>query len=356
MLVSANNHRRALHQRLGFRRFSVVLIKEPSASPSGGVAVLREVRPPMLDIIETEVTGPVGPTGWMEAAKCTGKSDLFFAPFAERPEARVRREAKARAICEAARPSRCANLRTHQPELGFWGGESESERSDAGFPPTTPIIGRKRVAEERARSAMAQASYTSQDGRVSSPCCSPQREPRSPRRTVRPPRTVRSRPAPASDAVEIPAGSFRMGTDDDRFPADREGPVRSVDVPAFAIGRAPVTNAEFAAFVERTGLVTLAESDGWTFVFAGLLPDDFHRPVVLPEPSGGERSRVPTGAIRPVRTLISTASTTIPWCTSTGSRPRPMPSGSGVAFPPRPSGRRPHAEASTRPATPGATN
>ena len=66
-----------------------------------------------------------------------------------------------------------------------------------------------------------------------------------------------------------------MGTDDDRFPADREGPVRSVDVPAFAIGRAPVTNAEFAAFVERTGLVTLAESDGWTFVFAGLLPDDF---------------------------------------------------------------------------------
>ena len=47
----------------------------------------------MLDIIETEVTGPVGPTGWMEVAKCTGKSDLFFAPFAERPEARVRREA-----------------------------------------------------------------------------------------------------------------------------------------------------------------------------------------------------------------------------------------------------------------------
>lgn len=66
-----------------------------------------------------------------------------------------------------------------------------------------------------------------------------------------------------------------MGTDDGRFPADREGPVRSVDVPAFAIGRAPVTNAEFATFVERTGLVTLAESDGWTFVFAGLLPDDF---------------------------------------------------------------------------------
>ncbi|MAJ88257.1 MAG: hypothetical protein CL416_01385, partial [Acidimicrobiaceae bacterium] len=50
-----------------------------------------------------------------------------------------------------------------------------------------------------------------------------------------------------------------MGTDDDRFPSDREGPVRSVDVPAFAIGGATVTNAEFAKFVEATGLVTLAE-------------------------------------------------------------------------------------------------
>ena len=96
---------------------------------------------------------------------------------------------------------------------------------------------------------------------MSSPCCSPQREPSSPT-TNRPSPTDGSfASAPASHAVEIPAGSFRMGTDDDRFPADREGPVRSVDVPAFAIGRAPVTNAEFAAFVEHAGLITLAESD-----------------------------------------------------------------------------------------------
>ena len=110
---------------------------------------------------------------------------------------------------------------------------------------------------------------------MNSPCCSPQREPRSPT-TNRPSPTDGSfASVPGSDAVEIPEGSFRMGTDDERFPADREGPVRSVDVPAFAIGRAPVTNAEFATFVETTGLVTLAESDGWTFVFGGLLPDDF---------------------------------------------------------------------------------
>ena len=61
-----------------------------------------------------------------------------------------------RAGCEAL--EMCRTYARTNRELGFWGGESESERSDAGFPPTTPIIGRKRVAEERARSAMAQAS------------------------------------------------------------------------------------------------------------------------------------------------------------------------------------------------------
>ena len=112
----------------------------------------------MLDIIETEVTGPVGPTGWMEAAKCTGKSDLFFAPFAERPEARVRREAKARAICEGCEAlEMCQTYARTNRELGFWGGESESERPTPASSDHA-IIGRKRVAEERARSAMAQAS------------------------------------------------------------------------------------------------------------------------------------------------------------------------------------------------------
>ena len=111
----------------------------------------------MLDIIETEVTGPVGPTGWMEVAKCTGKSDLFFAR-SQSDRNPCPPEAKARAICEGCEAlEMCHYARTNR-ELGFWGGESESERSDAGFPPTTPIIGRKRVAEERARSAMAQAS------------------------------------------------------------------------------------------------------------------------------------------------------------------------------------------------------
>ena len=36
-----------------------------------------------------------------------------------------------------------------------------------------------------------------------------------------------------------------------------------------------MTNDAFAAFVDATGYVTDAERYGWSFVFAGLLPDDF---------------------------------------------------------------------------------
>jgi formylglycine-generating enzyme required for sulfatase activity len=36
-----------------------------------------------------------------------------------------------------------------------------------------------------------------------------------------------------------------------------------------------VSNKQFKAFVQKTGYVTEAEEIGWSFVFAGLLPDDF---------------------------------------------------------------------------------
>ena len=106
----------------------------------------------------TTATGPVGSTGWMESAPCAGNSQLFFAPFAERPEARVRREVSARTICVSCESvSVCRDYARTNRELGFWGGESEAERAAAGFAPTTPIIGHQRVAEERARQAMASA-------------------------------------------------------------------------------------------------------------------------------------------------------------------------------------------------------
>ncbi len=94
-------------------------------------------------------------TSWMSKGACSGDSNLFFAPFAERPEARVRREAKARVICETCDViSACRTYARANLELGFWGGESESERAAAGFAPTTPIIGRRKVAETRAAAAL----------------------------------------------------------------------------------------------------------------------------------------------------------------------------------------------------------
>jgi formylglycine-generating enzyme len=56
--------------------------------------------------------------------------------------------------------------------------------------------------------------------------------------------------------VEIPAGTFRMGSAA-FYPEER--PVREVVVGGFAIDRGPVTVGQFARFVEQTGYVTLAE-------------------------------------------------------------------------------------------------
>ena len=67
-----------------------------------------------------------------------------------------------------------------------------------------------------------------------------------------------------------------MGSDDAlAYESDGEGPVRAVRLDPFWIDMFPVTNADFARFVDATGYVTAAESAGWSFVFAGLLPDDF---------------------------------------------------------------------------------
>lgn len=96
---------------------------------------------------------------WMKDAMCQGESNLFFAPFAERPEARVRREAKAREICfDCSSNVECKGYARDNRELGFWGGESEAERATAGFAPTTPIIGRRQVAADRAAAALAAAA------------------------------------------------------------------------------------------------------------------------------------------------------------------------------------------------------
>jgi sulfatase modifying factor 1 len=83
-------------------------------------------------------------------------------------------------------------------------------------------------------------------------------------------------PSITPSLVEIPGGTFLMG-DESRwaYPGDGEGPVHAVELDAFAIDAYAVTNARFAEFVAATGWATDAERYGWSFVFGGLLPDDF---------------------------------------------------------------------------------
>ncbi|MEV0895223.1 formylglycine-generating enzyme family protein [Actinoplanes sp. NPDC049802] len=76
--------------------------------------------------------------------------------------------------------------------------------------------------------------------------------------------------------VALDGGTFRMGSDDVyAYPEDGEGPVRPVRVEPFRVAATCVSNQEFAEYVDATGYVTTAESCGASFVFAGLLPDDF---------------------------------------------------------------------------------
>jgi len=51
--------------------------------------------------------------------------------------------------------------------------------------------------------------------------------------------------------------------------------VRPVRVDTFSIDTTAVTNADFGRFVEAARYRTEAERFGWSFVFGGLLPDDF---------------------------------------------------------------------------------
>lgn len=79
-----------------------------------------------------------------------------------------------------------------------------------------------------------------------------------------------------SAVVTLPGGTFTMGDDGPwSYPEDGEGPVRQIAVAPFSLDAHAVTNRQFAAFVDSTGHVTDAERYGWSFVFGGLLPDDF---------------------------------------------------------------------------------
>ena len=76
--------------------------------------------------------------------------------------------------------------------------------------------------------------------------------------------------------AQVPAGVFTMGTDDPRgYAADGEGPAHEVELASYDIAVHAVTNDDFARFADATGYRTTAEEAGDSFVFGGLLHDDF---------------------------------------------------------------------------------
>lgn len=85
--------------------------------------------------------------GWLTDAECVGYGSLFFPANAERPQARARREGKARQICLRCDVRlRCRDAARELREFGFWGGENEEERTNAGFAVPNPVGVRRRQA------------------------------------------------------------------------------------------------------------------------------------------------------------------------------------------------------------------
>ncbi len=95
----------------------------------------------------------------------------------------------------------------------------------------------------------------------------------SPANTTRPTRRVHEKTG--IEHIYIPAGPFLYGSaDGDEMALSDEKPQRSVDLPAYWIGRAPVTTAQFARFVKATGYRTHAERDGYSWGWPG---NNWHR-------------------------------------------------------------------------------
>lgn len=91
-------------------------------------------------VIDEAITTRSLQTSWMLYAACRGHSAVFFDVSRERPEARTRREAHARLICEScAVLEDCRAWARARREYGLWGGETEEERAAAGYRVDMPV-------------------------------------------------------------------------------------------------------------------------------------------------------------------------------------------------------------------------
>ena len=129
-----------------------------------------------------------------------------------------------------------------------------------------------------------------------------------------------------------------------------EAPIHTVRVGAFAIERHPVTNAQFAEFVDETGYVTVAEQRDRPGAVsrgrpgrsgarrAGVPADAAGRWTCGTGGSGGSGNPARAGVIRSARTAVSTIGWTIRSCRSPIPMRPPMPAGPAAGCRARPNG------------------
>ncbi len=171
--------------------------------------------------------------------------------------------------------------------------------------------------------------------------------------------------APAPDMVEIPGGTFRMGSDA-HYPEER--PVHDVTVDGFWMDEHVVTVSEFRRFVKATGHVTVAERaarprglprrrPGAARPGLARLPAD-QRPgrSRTTTGTGGTGSRVPSGGIRKAPAATCRGAIVIRSPMSPTRTRLPTPRGPARSCRPRPSGNARRAAASMARSTPGATS
>lgn len=92
------------------------------------------------------------PADWRDLAACKGQLRLFFAPKAERPQARERREAKAKRFCDICPAiDECRQFAREHREYGYWAGENEEDRHLLGYRVSAPIGVRTRLARAAER-------------------------------------------------------------------------------------------------------------------------------------------------------------------------------------------------------------
>ena len=98
---------------------------------------------------------------------------------------------------------------------------------------------------------------------------------------------------------------------------------------SFAVAPTAVSNEEFATFVDATGHVSAAERFGWSFVFAGLLPDDFPPTRSVAEAPWWRQVEGLPGATPRAPDPRSRSARTTRWCMCPG--PTRVPTAAGPA-------------------------